>query len=768
VYLGVALTTLATIVLELSLTRIFSVVFYYHFAFLAISIALFGLGAGGLFSYAFRGRSRRLFRTLGILAVLDGLSVVAALVFLLSRQSRLEGGTLALVYLTTALPFFFAGAVVSTVFAETVERVHRIYFFDLLGAALGCLLLVPLLDFVGGPNTVIAAAILYAAAAAIWFTQAGSLRGRVLGVVAALLLAALVVFNVRESLLDVSYAKGERLLEELFVKWNSYSRIALATEKETGQMTIRIDGGASSPIVSLNPAALSGEQRRNLLRHGGGLPYILRPGAKTLVISPGGGSGVAGALLSGSKDVTGVELNPIIANTIMRDRYRQASQDLYFQPGVRIQVGDARNFIRSSQEQYQVIQISLPDTWDSAAAGARALSESNLFTTEAFGDYLNCLTADGLLAFTVWAFDPPRECLRLVVLAREALRSRGEFEAWRHIAVARERTGGHDRDTVLVFRNALSASGVSELRRGIRACNMRPVYLPGDSSGSPFATFLRSRAPEKFLQDYPYDVSPVSDNRPFFFHTAPAAELWKLLRHPAGDGNSASGGTAGLLLRLVGISLLGTAIILALPWLFLDKNHLRQKGTLRLLWYFAFIGAGYMLIEVALIQKFVLFLGRPTSALTVIVFSMLISSSLGGYFSPRILGTSERSLTGALAATALLIALLAVLVPPLAATRAGWPMWTKIPATVLLIAPAGFVMGMAFPTGLARLETRDHSSVRWAWALNTAASVTGSSCAIFLAIHLGLRETLLIGGVMYLGALLSIQSGKRPAVSAAR
>jgi len=467
----------------------------------------------------------------------------------------------------------------------------------------------------------------------------------------------------------------------------------------------------------------------------------LRPGAKTLVISPGGGSGVAGALLSGSKDVTGVELNPIIANTIMRDRYRQASQDLYFQPGVRIQVGDARNFIRSSQEQYQVIQISLPDTWDSAAAGARALSESNLFTTEAFGDYLNCLTADGLLAFTVWAFDPPRECLRLVVLAREALRSRGEFEAWRHIAVARERTGGHDRDTVLVFRNALSASGVSELRRGIRACNMRPVYLPGDSSGSPFATFLRSRAPEKFLQDYPYDVSPVSDNRPFFFHTA---------------------------LRLVGISLLGTAIILALPWLFLDKNHLRQKGTLRLLWYFAFIGAGYMLIEVALIQKFVLFLGRPTSALTVIVFSMLISSSLGGYFSPRILGTSERSLTGALAATALLIALLAVLVPPLAATRAGWPMWTKIPATVLLIAPAGFVMGMAFPTGLARLETRDHSSVRWAWALNTAASVTGSSCAIFLAIHLGLRETLLIGGVMYLGALLSIQSGKRPAVSAAR
>jgi len=212
VYLGVALTTLATIVLELSLTRIFSVVFYYHFAFLAISIALFGLGAGG-----------------GILAVLDGLSVVAALVFLLSRQSRLEGGTLALVYLTTALPFFFAGAVVSTVFAETVERVHRIYFFDLLGAALGCLLLVPLLDFVGGPNTVIAAAILYAAAAAIWFTQAGSLRGRVLGVVAALLLAALVVFNVRESLLDVSYAKGERLLEELFVKWNSYSRIALAT-----------------------------------------------------------------------------------------------------------------------------------------------------------------------------------------------------------------------------------------------------------------------------------------------------------------------------------------------------------------------------------------------------------------------------------------------------------------------------------------------------------------------------------------------------------
>ena len=156
-YLGVAFTTLATLILELSLTRIFSVVFYYHFAFLAISIALFGLGAGGLFSYLVAGRGGNIFYKLGVLAVVNSIAVLASLAFILTRAGELGNLTLAGVYFASALPFFFSGAVVSIAVAEAIQRVDRVYFFDLLGAAGGCLLLVPFLNYFGGPNTVIAA-----------------------------------------------------------------------------------------------------------------------------------------------------------------------------------------------------------------------------------------------------------------------------------------------------------------------------------------------------------------------------------------------------------------------------------------------------------------------------------------------------------------------------------------------------------------------------------------------------------------------------------
>ena len=195
-YLGVALTTLATLLLELSLTRIFSVVFYYHLAFLAISIALFGLGVGGVFSYVVAGWKAPLFRKLGRLSALNSLLVIAGA----GRDSGAEGRArrnwdLALVYFTTALPFFVSGTIVSLAISETIERVDRVYFFDLLGAAGGCLLLVPLLNQFGGPSTVIAAAILFAVAGAIWHSMAGSVTGRAASVALALALVAFVIYN---------------------------------------------------------------------------------------------------------------------------------------------------------------------------------------------------------------------------------------------------------------------------------------------------------------------------------------------------------------------------------------------------------------------------------------------------------------------------------------------------------------------------------------------------------------------------------------------
>lgn len=759
--MGVALTTLATMVLELSLVRIFSVVFYHHFAFLVISIALFGLGAGGLFAYAFRGRSRRLFWKLGGLAVANSGVIVVTLAFVLTRQGDPDGATLALVYLMSALPFFFAGTIISTAIAETVERVERVYFFDLLGAAAGCLLLVPLLNFIGGPNAVIGSAILFAAASAIWFTLGASVMGRIVAVGVALGLVGLIVLNLKQSVVDVKYAKGERLAEEYFVKWNSFSRIALAEESATGKTSIHINAGASSTIPRLDSGPLNGETAQRFLASDSCLPNRLRPAAKTLIIGPGGGEDVVCALASGSESVTGVEINPIIAGVIMRERFAGLSGGLYSRPEVRIVVGEGRSFIRRSQESYGVLRVTQFDTRNASREGAHALSENSLLTVEAFGDYLSHLTADGVMAFTHWAFDPPRESLRVVVLAMEALRRLGETEQWRHVAVVRGSQAGDPADTVLISRSPLRNADLERIRELTGESGMSVTYLPGGGADNPFAGLLLSDTPESYLDQYQYNVGLVDDNRPFFNYTAQTGDLLRFLRNGSEGNDPPMNRAVPMLFRLVGVSLLATAIVLTLPPLFLGGRLPKEEGVARFLWYFVFIGAGYILIQVSLIQKFVLFLENPTYALTVIIFSMLVSSGIGSLYSRRLAGVSERSLMGALATVSLLVALLAVLIPPLTTTGAGWPLALKVLLTVLLIAPAGFVMGIAFPAGLAHLEERHKESVRWAWALNAAASVLGSAVAIFLAIHLGLRETLLVGGVMYLCALVSVSGPRR-------
>jgi hypothetical protein len=758
-YLGVALTTLATLLLELSITRIYSVVFYYHFAFLAISLALFGLGAGGVFSYYVINRRGSFFSRLGTLAALNGIAVIAALLFILNRPPELRIVSFALIYFSSSIPFFLSGTVLSLAIGETVERVNRVYFVDLLGAAAGCLLLVPLLNLMGGPNTVMAAGVIFAASAAIWFNMAGRDGGRAAAVVLALAIVFLIVLNGKLHLVDVRYAKGERLPPESFVKWNSFSRIAI--HKQGPGLGIFIDADAATGIAKFNWGHFTDQDRDLLLHQGPGFVFAMRPAAKTLIIGPGGGWDVARALASGSTDVTGVEINPIIARTVMQTRFPQLSNGLYQRPEVHIFVEDGRSFVRRSSRKYQVIQATLVDTWASTAAGAFALSENNLYTSDAFYDYLNHLTDDGLLSFTRWGFQPPRESLRLVSLAMDALARIGETDAWRHIIVLREhadilKTYGAQ-DTVLISRKPFSDVDLGQVRSELAASRwLQPVYLPGDpASASAFAGLLLSSNPERFRNEYQYNISPVSDDRPFFFYSVQPRDVWNYVK-PADRRliDYKINRAVPLLFGSFGVSLLATLVVLALPPLLLGARLPASGGVRRFLGYFVCIGAGYILIQVALIQKFVLFLGHPTYALTVIIFSMLLSSGIGSYYSRALLAGSESRLRVLLAGVAALVAILALSATPLMDAGVAWPLFVRALVTVAVIAPAGFLMGMPFPTGLSLLERLAAPAVRWAWALNAASSVLGSCGAIFFALYLGLRNTLLIGACLYLGALL--------------
>ncbi len=753
------MTTLATLLLELSLTRIFSVVFYYHFAFLAISIALFGLGVGGVLSYVVSAWPGTLYRKLGLVSLINAGMVLAAVMFVLTRGAEVGTLDLGVIYFTTALPFLGSGIIVSLVIGETIERVERIYFFDLFGAAGGCLALVLLLNAFGGPNTVIAVSVLFASAAAIWFTLAGMRAGRIASVFVGLMLTMLVIGNTKYHFVEVRYAKGEKLRQEQFTKWNSMSRIGMAM-KDGGEM-IFIDADASTAIANFDFNHLSPTDLGYLLHDGPSIPYLLRPGAKTLVIGPGGGWDIARALATGSHDVTGVEINPIIGTEIMRKKFPQLSRQLYLRPDVHIHIEDGRSFVRRSPEKYQVIQATLVDTWASTAAGAFALSENNLYTTEAFRDYLSHLTDDGLLTFTRWGFDPPRESLRLVSLAIAALGDLGEHDPARHVLVGRiggkaDLAGWGAQDTVIISRKPISDGDAARAREAFAAAHMTAMYVPGDRANNEFGQLLLAKDPLEYERNYRFDITPVSDDRPFFFYTVQRRDVAKFLLDSGRAADVKVNVAVPKLFSALIVSIVAVAVILVLPPLVLGTKLPHERSVRSFLLYFLAIGAGYILIEVALIQKFVLFLGHPTYALTVVIFSMLVSSGLGSFLSRKLIDDQNGRLVAALAIAAALVGVLAAIVQPVLTAGVGLPLVVKMLATVIMIAPAGFVMGIPFPTGLRLLEKRHEPSVRWAWSLNAAASVLGSVSALVLALYLGLVETLLIGGGLYLCALAVI------------
>jgi hypothetical protein len=297
---------------------------------------------------------------------------------------------------------------------------------------------------------------------------------------------------------------------------------------------------------------------------------------------------------------------------------------------------------------------------------------------------------------------------------------------------------------------------------------MQRVYMPNQRIPGAFTQYLRSSDPEAFEEEYPYDISPVSDNRPFFFYTVQARDLWNFVKTASHDtADYKINKAVPMLYAITAVSLIATLIILALPPLVLGTRLPRQPGVSRFLLYFMLIGAGYILIEVALIQNFVLFLGQPAQALTVVIFSMLVSSGLGSYFSRRFIGGEQARLRKVLVMISILVAALALFTALLLTAAVGLPSSVKIGMTILMIAPAGFLMGMPFPTGLRRLEQWHHPSVRWAWALNAASSVLGSVGALVCALYMGLLQTLLAGGLLYLAALLTV-SRREASVAAQR
>ncbi len=734
VYLGVALTALATSVLELALARLFSVLFPPYFAFAAVSMALLGLAAGGLFSYLFPGGSSRLSHRLGLTALAGSAVVVAAAVLLLGEGFAGAGPN---AVLAAMAPFFLGGIVFATAAAEGLSRVNCILSAAFAGAAVGCLLWVPLVASLGGPNTLIGAAVLFAACSAVWFTAAGSLRGRVVAVAVALAWVTLIAWNVRHHTIEVKWAKGGRLEAPLVVRWNSYSRVAVVAGP-AGARTLEVDAEQEGRIAEEDPERVPPAERQALLHAGAGIPYLLRPNARALIVNPGGGEEVLRAVLGGAGSITAVETNPLIAHAIDR---QGAARVLFARPEVRWLVADGRSFLRREQERYDIVRI-LPASVRAAFPGgvASVLGDGRLFTVEAFSEYLERLRGAGLLVVSASGSDPSQRTSLLVGALLAALRRAGEREPEHHLMLFREPIAGARGfvETLVASRRPWAEADLQRARSLAAAGNVEllpPDRLDGNLSGQRGG------------------LGSPSDNRPFL----DGDPAWSQGPDPpAGRMNSSA--------RLFGLAGFSTAVvagILALPPLWMRRRMLRGQSLFGFAPYFVLTGAGSVLVQAGLIQGLLPWLGSPSLALAVGMPAVFGAAGAGSYCSVRVAGGSDRSLVGVLALSALAFATLAVVIAPVARFEGSLPRAAGIALTLLLVMPAGFLMGIPIAAGLARLASQAAPAARWAWSLHAAAGVLGSVTAVLLAVHAGLREAMLFGGLMYLGALPAVRFAPR-------
>jgi spermidine synthase len=764
--LGVALVSASLLMTELALTRIFSVTMYYHFAFLAISIALFGLSASGVWVYL-RQRSLDAHATRQLVArqsIVYAATTIVALAFLVRLRVGLTYSPANLflmlsIYLLAAAPFFTGGIVISTAISRLSSSVGLIYGADLVGAAGGCLLLIPLLNRLGAPGVVAAAAMFATIAAALFAPSAA--RARIAATAAAVAAVPIAAHLAGLAPFDVIDTKGHQGDRILFSKWNSFSRVAVY-DRGHGDWSLSpaykgalpetrfmdIDSAASTPILRFTGRADSAAYLRYELT---ALAYHLKEATpfSALVIGPGGGRDLISALAFGAARVDGVEINPIIARDVMTGAFRDFSGGLYEHPRVRIAIDDGRSFVRRAPERFDVIQASLVDTWAATAAGAYTLTENSLYTVEAFDDYLDHLTDDGVLTITRWVFDG----LRLVSLAQEACARRG-WDAASRLAIVR-----HDRvATFLLKATPFTAAERERLRDVSERLSFDVLYLPGAGARPPrrdpgagsdriadYAALINAPDRAAFYASYPLDIRPTTDDRPFFFHTTRIRDQF----HTAFGRSMLFGNGLSALLTLMAISAALVALFVIGP-LLLARREAPSPGWPRVLAYFAALGAGFMLVEVALLQRFVLLLGHPVYSLTVTLFSLLLGTGVGSLLTrrlePRALHRRAQWTLMAIAATTVLAALA---LPWIVEAAMPMPRAVRVLIAAALMIPAGILMGAPLPSGVRLVGASRPALVPWAWGMNGAFSVVGATLAIFVAMTWGFSTTFLVGGLTY-------------------
>jgi hypothetical protein len=735
------------------LTRVFAAVLFYHFGFLAISLALLGTGVGGLVLYVRPGwfDSRPLRASLARLSAVLALLLALVPLLLVRLDYDFSGDVtagfalnLAAACVLAALPFTAAGIAIALAIRDYTRFVGRVYAADLAGAGLGAAVVVPLMWVADAPTIVVG----LGAAAALAALLFGGARHPSLALLVGTL--ALTAVAATTSLVHLDpVTRGDPVAD----RWTPLSRVVGYAPKPGSRFALLFYDRVYAP-VPVHPRAAPYPDAGHLGLVPQRIGYELSARGRALVIGGGGGRDILNALGAGQRRVDVIELNQAIVDVVDHDLGRWSGSP-YTLPRVRTSVGDGRSILAARDTRYDQIHIGFTDTLSANSATAFALTENNLYTTEAFDEYLDHLRPDGILSVSRLRRLVGDEALRVTVLALESLRLRGVDQPERNVVVLL----GHDIlgelfGTVLVRPRAWTPV---ELRR-MRSLASRHGVLIASAPGGPYrrewSALHAAPSPASFCDGYRLDVCAPTDDRPFFFNMRRLGDLGEA---PPPGYLYAVDPFRVLVLTVAVLAVLALAGLL-LPL----ATVRRERPGLGALSFFAAIGLGFLLLEVVLIQRFVLFLGFPTYALSVVLFALLVFTGAGALLAERAAARPRRALVASLAAVTVITAAAAFGLQPLLRGLIELPFAVRVGVAVLLLAPAGLGMGMAMPIGLRRLAALHPGGVPWAWAVNGLASVLASALAVAIAVVAGFTVATLVACACYAAALVHAARGRWP------
>jgi hypothetical protein len=777
-YGGLFVVTMATLMYEIALTRIFSVTMWYHFAFVAISTALFGMTVGALIVYLAPERfpderlKDILWRTTLLFAVSIALCFWMQLTIPFTPHWDFVGVmSVALTCVIISIPFIFSGIVVCLALTRFPQRVNRLYAADLVGAALGCLALVVLMSRVDGPSGIIIIAAIAAGGALIFAAGADNTKAMWWSLAVMLVFGGFGLMNAAiaergQAPLRIIWAKEIREPKFDYEKWNSYSRVTVygntaAPQAPIGwgmsetlpddvlvfQTTMTIDGSAATILTNYTGK----ERETDFLRYDiSNLGHYITQNGDVLAIGVGGGRDILSALEFEQNSVTGVEINSAILDTTT-GTYGEFTGHLDRIPNVRLVNDEARSYLERNDQRYDMIQISLIDTWAATAAGAYALTENTLYTVEAWETFLDRLEPGGILSVSRWYSvkgDTPLETYRMTALASEVLTRRGVADPRAHIVVYRGPDTQFETSaaTLLMSNEPLSAERIAKIQEEAQRLEFDPVITPDYAINESFEGLVAAGGPGPVVDSFNEDISPPTDNRPFFFQMA---NLRTLLDGTAwSDSHVLQPALVLGVLALVVVSMAAAFIIFPLVRVASKESY---EGMTPYYTYFAGIGLGFLLIEISQLQRLSIFLGHPTYALTVVLFSVLLSSGIGSMVSEQIIRTSK-PLTLILPLVVLMAGVVAfgILTPQIIDSMRGETTTTRIMVSVALLMPIGFLMGMPFAIGMRAASRKENAPTAFFWGINGATSVCASVLGMVIALLWGISMSYWAGAAAYL------------------